>query len=170
MTAKKYLPTIACAKRRQAGNEKVKDMTNSKNKFDVRDSEGESWVYSKKVEDHFFHPRNVMTDDFKTKDFDAIGEIGSPACGDVMKIWIKVDPKGQKIVDLKWKTFGCASAIAATSILSEMAIGKTLSEAEKLTAQDVIIALGGLPKRKVHCSVLGDQALRLAIKNYKEKK
>ncbi len=142
-------------------------MTNLKNKFDVRDSEGEGWVYSKTVEDHFFHPRNIMTDDLNPKHFDAVGEIGSPACGDVMKIWIKVDKKSQKIIDLKWKTFGCASAIAATSILSEMAIGKTLDQAKKLTAAEIIAALGGLPKRKIHCSVLGDQALRLAIENYR---
>jgi len=134
------------------------------NKFDVSDIEGEGWVYSKTVEDHFFNPRNVMTERYNQEDFDVLGEIGSPACGDVMKIWIKV--RENKIIDLKWKTFGCASAIAATSILSEMAIGKTLEEAKKLTAQEIIKALGGLPKRKIHCSILGDQALRLAIEKY----
>jgi nitrogen fixation NifU-like protein/NifU-like protein len=136
--------------------------------FDVKDIEGKSWVYSKEVESHFFHPRNVMTGKVKEKDFDAVGEIGSPACGDVMKIWIKVDPKTQKIIDCKWKTFGCASAIAATSILSEMVVSKTLDEAEKLQSKDIIAALGGLPRRKIHCSVLGDQALRLAIASYRK--
>jgi NifU-like protein involved in Fe-S cluster formation len=136
-----------------------------KNNFDVQDIEGKSWTYSKEVEDHFFHPRNVMTDDFRQKDFDAQGEVGSPACGDVMKIWIKV--KKGKISDLKWRTFGCASAIAATSVLTEMAIGMTLDQAYKITAQDIAKNLGGLPRRKIHCSILGDQALRAAIDNWR---
>jgi len=136
-----------------------------KNKFDVKDTGGDGWVYSAKVEDHFFHPRNVMNDKLKENDFDAFGEVGSPACGDVMKIWIKV--KNDKIIDLKWKTFGCASAIAATSILSEMAIGKSLNEAYKITAEDIVRELGGLPKRKIHCSILGDQALRAAIDSWR---
>ncbi len=136
-------------------------MNKKSSKFDIRDIEGEGWVYSAKVEDHFFHPRNVMTGKIKESDFDAIGEVGSPACGDVMKVWIKVE--NNKIIDLKWKTFGCASAIAATSILSEMTIGKTLNEAYKITAQDIAHELGGLPRRKIHCSILGDQALRKAI-------
>jgi len=140
-----------------------------KNNFDVRDIENGGWVYSKKVEDHFFHPRNVMKKKFIESDFDAVGEIGSPACGDVMKIWIKVDRKSNKIIDLKWKTFGCASAIASTSVLSEMAIGKTLDAAYKITPQDIARELSGLPKRKIHCSVLGDQALRLAIDNFRKK-
>lgn len=135
------------------------------NDFDVRDVEGRGFVYSKCVEDHFFHPRNVMTDDLKEENFDAVGEVGSPACGDVMKIWIKV--KNGKISDLKWKTFGCASAIAATSILSEMAIGMTLDEAYKITPKMIVDQLGGLPRRKIHCSILGDQALRKAIDNWR---
>lgn len=139
-----------------------------KNNFDVRDVEGEGWVYSKKVETHFFKPRNVMTGKFKESDFDALGEVGSPACGDVMKIWIKVDRKTNKITDLKWKTFGCASAIAATSVLSEMAIGKSLDEAYKITSNDIVKELGGLPRRKIHCSILGDQALRDAIENFRK--
>lgn len=139
-----------------------------KNNFDVRDIEGEGWVYSKKVETHFFKPRNVMTSKFKESDFDALGEVGSPACGDVMKIWIKVDRKTNKITDLKWKTFGCASAIAATSVLSEMAIGKNLDEAYKITSNDIVKELGGLPRRKIHCSILGDQALRDAIENFRK--
>ena len=132
----------------------------------VREIDGSEWVYSQKVKRHFFHPKNIMTDDLKESDFDAVGEVGSPACGDLMKVWLKVDPKTKKILDFKWRTFGCASAIASTSILSEMAIGKTLKEAAKITASDIVSALGGLPRRKIHCSVLGDQALRAAIKDY----
>ena len=145
----------------------MKNKMQKSNNFDVHDIEGEGFVYSKKVEDHFFHPRNVMSDDLKQGDFDAKGEIGSPACGDVMKIWIKVDKKTDKITDLKWKTFGCASAIAATSVLSEMATGMTLDEAYKITPQDIVKELGGLPRRKIHCSILGDQALRAAIDNFR---
>lgn len=137
--------------------------------YDVKDIGGYEWIYSEKVQEHFYNPRNVMTDDLKEKDFDAVGEVGSPACGDLMKIWIKVDPKTKKITDLKWKTFGCASAIASTSVLSEMAIGKTIDRAYKITPLQITKKLGGLPKRKIHCSVLGDQALRAAIDNYKKK-
>lgn len=134
--------------------------------YDVKDIEGKEWVYSDKVEDHFFNPRNVMTKKLSAKDFDAVGKIGSPACGDVMKIWLKV--KNNKIIDCKWKTFGCASAIAATSVMSEMVVGKTLDEAYKITPQEIVSELGGLPRRKIHCSVLGDQALRAAIDNYRK--
>jgi len=91
-------------------------------------------------------------------------------CGDVMKLYIKVDRKTQKIKECRWKTFGCASAIASTSIMSEMAIGKTLEQAKKITPQDIVKALGGLPARKIHCSVLGDQALRAAIEDYEKKR
>jgi NifU-like protein involved in Fe-S cluster formation len=136
-------------------------------KTSVKDINGNGWVYSKTVEDHFFNPRNVMTDNIDENEFDAVGEVGSPACGDLMKVWIKVEK--DVITDFKWKTFGCASAIASTSILSEMAQGKPLCEANKITAQDIVEKLGGLPKRKIHCSVLGDQALRMAIKNYCQK-
>jgi len=132
---------------------------------DLRDNSGKDFIYSEIVEDHFFNPRNVMNE--KTaKDYNSYGEIGSPACGDVMKLWLKI--KNDKILDFKWKTFGCASAIASTSILSEMAIGLDIDDAYQLTANDITEALGGLPKRKIHCSVLGDQALRLAIDNFKK--
>lgn len=147
-------------------------MINQKSKFkkpnkkiSIKEINGNDWVYSKIVEDHFFHPRNVMTDDLDEKGYDSEGEVGSPACGDLMKVWLKI--KDGKITDFKWKTFGCASAIASTSILSEMVIGQTLDQAKKITAQDIVARLGGLPRRKIHCSVLGDQALRAAIENYK---
>jgi len=128
----------------------------------------DGWIYSKVVEDHFFNPRNVLLDDDRESEFDAVGVIGSPACGDVMKVWLKI--KNDKITDFKWKTFGCASAIASTSILSEMAIGKTLDQANALSAKDIIDALGGLPPKKIHCSIMGDRALRLAIEDYRGKK
>jgi NifU-like protein involved in Fe-S cluster formation len=135
---------------------------------EVKEFSGNSFIYSQIVEDHFFNPRNVLKNEKDAKKFDAIGEIGSPACGDVMKVYLKID--SNKIVDFKWKTFGCASAIAATSILSEMAMGMNIDDAYQITASDITQALGGLPKRKIHCSVLGDQALRLAIDNYKKSK
>lgn len=128
----------------------------------------DGWIYSKIVEDHFFNPRNVLLDETNEDKFDAVGTVGSPACGDVMKVWLKV--KNDKITEFKWKTFGCASAIASTSILSKMAIGKTLDEAYNISAKDIIKALGGLPPKKIHCSIMGDRALRLAIENYKGNK
>ncbi len=133
---------------------------------DIKDKSGRKFIYSQIVEDHFFSPRNVM-DEKKIKNYNAYGEIGSPACGDVMKIWLKIEK--DKIIDFKWKTFGCASAIASTSILSEMAIGMHIDDAYQITASDITEALGGLPRRKIHCSVLGDQAMRLAIDDYKKK-
>ncbi len=152
-------------------NQKLKvNMTNkkvTKSGNSVKQIDGRPWVYSKTVENHFFKPRNVMTDNTDENKYDAVGEVGSPACGDLMKVWIKVE--NNIITDFKWKTFGCASAIASTSILSEMAQGKSLSEANKITAQDIVEKLGGLPRRKIHCSVLGDQALRKAIENYRQK-
>jgi len=137
-------------------------------KFDVEDIGGYEWIYSDKVQEHFFNPKNVMKRTPKKGAYDGYGEVGSPACGDLMKVWIKVDKKTQKISDFKWKTFGCASAIATTSILSEMVIGMKLDRAFKITAADIVKKLGGLPKRKIHCSVLGDQALRLAIEDYRK--
>jgi NifU-like protein involved in Fe-S cluster formation len=127
-------------------------------------SNGNDWFYTDIVKEHFVRPRNVVLDDSQIKDMDAVGEVGSPACGDIMKIWIKVE-KG-KIVKCLWKTFGCASAIASTSMLSEMILGMSLEDAYKIKAKDILDKLGGLPSKKIHCSVLGDQALKLAIDNY----
>mgnify|MGYP000385399874 FL=1 len=106
------------------------------------------------------------------KEFDGVGLVGSPACGDMMKIWIKVDKEKNKIIDMKWQTFGCASAIGSTSILSVMVTengGIDLEKARQIKPQDIIDRLGGLPNKKVHCSVLGDKALRSAINDYYKK-
>ncbi len=124
--------------------------------------------YSKTVKEHFFHPKNFMENE-KGYKADGIGMVGSPACGDVMKVWIKIDSKVERIIDLKWKTFGCASAIAATSMMSVMVTekkGMKLEDAMKLKPQDIVSRLSGLPTRKIHCSVLGDKALRGAINDY----
>ena len=143
---------------------------NQKNQCDGIEMTGESWLYSPVVKDHFFNPRNILKpEEEKDYSFDGMGYVGSPACGDVMKVWIKIDPKKDVITDCKWQTFGCGSAIASTSVMSEMVIGMKLEEAIKLTPQDIIKTLGGLPERKIHCSVLGDQALRQAINDYFKK-
>lgn len=128
-----------------------------------------NWLYTDIVKDHFFHPRNIQIDDPKPGDFNGKGTVGSPVCGDMMTVWIKVDPKTEKIKKCTWKTFGCASAIASTSIMSVMVKDMKIAQAMKLTPKDILKKLGGLPPRKVHCSVLGDQALRAAIENYKKK-
>jgi len=132
----------------------------------------EKWFYSKTVKEHFFNPKNVLKTEKDVRAFekkaDAVGQVGSPVCGDVMKVWIVV--KDGKIADCKWQTFGCASAIASTSIMSEMVKGMKLEDAMKIRPQDIVKRLGGLPEQKIHCSVLGDQALRAAIKNYENAK
>jgi len=132
----------------------------------------EKWFYSETVKEHFFNPKNVLKTETDVKAFekkaDAVGQVGSPVCGDVMKVWIVV--KDGKIADCKWQTFGCASAIASTSIMSEMVKGMKLEDAMKIRPQDIVKKLGGLPEQKIHCSVLGDQALRAAIKNYQNEK
>ncbi len=123
------------------------------------------WVYSDKVKDHFTNPRNVL-ENLKKYDYDGKGITGNIKCGDEMLVVIKVDKSKDIITDCKWKTFGCASAIASTSVLSEMVKGMKLEEAYKLRPQDILQELGGLPDRKIHCSVLGDKALRAAINDY----
>jgi len=120
-------------------------------------------VYNEKVMDHFMNPRNVG----EIKDADGVGEEGNPVCGDMMTMYIKV--KDDRLEDIKFKTFGCGSAIAVSSIVSEIAKGMTLDEAMKLTPTKVVEELGGLPKQKLHCSNLGAQALHRAIDNYREK-
>ena len=124
------------------------------------------WVYTDTVKDHFMNPRNLWKEgeDFQP---DGVGEVGSLACGDQMRVGIRV--KDGKISDLRWLTYGCASAIASTSMMSTLAIGMSLEEAYHLTPQMIMEALGGLPEHKFHCSVLGDKALRAAIDDYLEK-
>ena len=121
-------------------------------------------MYSEKVMDHFTNPRNVGEID----DADGIGEEGNPVCGDAMKIFIKV--KDDVITDVKFKTFGCASAIAVSSMVTEMAMGKTIEEASKITKASLADALDGLPPQKMHCSNLGADALHKAIEDYRSKK
>jgi NifU-like protein involved in Fe-S cluster formation len=130
---------------------------------DVKD-----WLYSDIVKDHFFNPRNILLDD---KDYIAsgCGVTGSPLCGDMMVVWIKVDTNKNIITECKWRTFGCASAIASTSMMSEMVMengGMTLLRAKRMTPEAIIERLGGLPDRKYHCSVLGHEALRKAVEDY----
>jgi NifU-like protein involved in Fe-S cluster formation/bacterioferritin-associated ferredoxin len=128
---------------------------------------GNDWVYGDKVKEHFMNPKNVLSTPVEEYDADGIGEVGSPACGDMMMILIKV--KDDKIIDLKWKTFGCASAIASTSALSVLVTkngGMLLEDAYRVTPEQIISELGGLPSNKIHCSVLGDKALREAIDDY----
>lgn len=121
-------------------------------------------AYSKKVLDHFMNPRNVGV----IKDADGYGKVGNPVCGDLMEMYIKV--KDDIITDIKFKTFGCGSAIATSSMVTEMARGKHIDEALKLTRNDVATELDGLPPIKMHCSNLAADALHAAIKDYKEKK
>lgn len=131
-------------------------------------TEGQDWVYSDIVKDHFLNPRNFLMGDESQFDYDAVGLVGNPICGDQMKMFIKV--KDGKIEDVRWKTYGCASAIASTSALSEIAKGKTLDEALKISAEDIDDYLGKLPKHKFHCSILGHDALKDAINNYRSNK
>lgn len=122
-------------------------------------------LYSEKVMDHFTNPRNVG----KMDDADGVGEVGNARCGDIMKMYIKVDDN-QVITDVKFNTFGCGSAIATSSIATEMILGKTVSEAVKLTNKAVVEALDGLPPAKIHCSVLAEEAVKAAVDDYLQKK
>ena len=135
----------------------------------VSKDKSQSWFYTDVVKDHFFNPKNFLDRDPKEGEFDALGKVGSPACGDELKVWLKVDPDSEQILAFRWKTFGCGSAIASTSIASVMVTengGMTLEEARKMKPQDIMERLGGLPSRKFHCSVLCDKALRDAINEY----
>ncbi len=117
-------------------------------------------LYTDKVMDHFENPRNVGV----IEDADGIGEVGNPVCGDIMKMYIKVD--GDVITDVKFKTFGCGSAIASSSMATELLKGSTLDDALELTNKAVVEALDGLPARKVHCSVLAEEAIKAALVDY----
>ncbi len=131
----------------------------------MSDSFMNEWVYTDTVKEHFMNPKNILMDpEYKE---DGKGLVGSMACGDQMMVVIKIDD--DKIVECLWKTYGCASAIASTSMMSEMALGMTLEEAYNLSPQMITDKLGGLPQHKFHCSVLGDKALRAAIDDYLER-
>ena len=119
--------------------------------------------YNEKVIEVFSNPKNVG----KIENADAVGTVGNATCGDIMKIYLKIE--NNVIVDAKFQTFGCAAAIATSSTATEMVIGKTLEEAEQLTNADVVESLGGLPAQKMHCSVLAEEAIREAIKDYRSK-
>ncbi len=120
-------------------------------------------LYSEKVMDHFKNPRNVGT----IEDADGVGEVGNAKCGDIMKIYLKIDDG--IITDVKFNTFGCGSAIASSSMATELIMGKPLSEALELTNKAVVEALDGLPAHKLHCSVLAEEAIKAAIKDYYDK-
>ena len=120
-------------------------------------------LYTETVMDHFMHPRNVG----EIADADGVGEVGNAKCGDIMKMYLKI--KDNKIEDVKFETFGCGSAIASSSMATEMIKGRTLEDALALTNQEVVDALGGLPAHKLHCSVLAEETVKSAIQDYYEK-
>ena len=123
------------------------------------------WVYSEVVKEHFVNPRNVLREGESFQE-DGKGLVGNMKCGDEMLFLIKVDKQKNTIADCRWKTYGCASAIASTSILSEVVKGMSLDQAFNVSPKDIAAKLGGLPEHKIHCSVLGDKALRAAINDY----
>ena len=135
---------------------------------DVQSKE-KQWFYTDTVKEHFLKPKNIATENSQVDELDpnGVGEVGSPACGDVMKMWIRVEDG--KIKKCLWQTFGCASAIASTSMLSVMITengGMKLEDAVKVKPKDILERLGGLPTNKIHCSVLGHEALRAAVNDY----
>lgn len=120
-------------------------------------------LYSEKVMDHFEHPRNVG----EIENADGVGEVGNPTCGDIMRMYLKIE--NDIITDVKFKTFGCGSAIASSSMATELIKGKSIKEALELTNKAVVEALDGLPARKIHCSVLAEDAIKAALVDYYEK-
>ena len=123
-------------------------------------------MYTEKVMDHFEHPRNVG----EIQDASGVGTVGNPKCGDIMRIFLKVNDETGVIEDVKFKTFGCGAAVATSSMATEMIKGKTIDEALELTNAAVVEALEGLPPQKIHCSVLAEEAVKAAIEGYKSKK
>lgn len=122
-------------------------------------------MYTEKVMQHFKHPHNMG----ELKHPDAVGEVGNPQCGDMMKVTMKINPETRVIEDIKFKTFGCVSAIACSSVTTDILMGKTITEAKNLTKQDIVNELGELPAIKLHCSVLSNEAVKKAIDEYEAK-
>ncbi|MGB9675146.1 MAG: iron-sulfur cluster assembly scaffold protein [Candidatus Nanoarchaeia archaeon] len=128
--------------------------------------------YTEIIKEHFFNPRNFLKNDAEAefvKTADGFGEVGNPICGDVMKLWIKIDKQNDKIIECKWQTFGCVAAIATTSMLSVMVTensGMPIQEALSLTPQEIVKRLGAIPPKKFHCAVLGNRALKAALNHY----
>ncbi len=155
-------------------NQPIESAKTDARKGDVVANKKAGWFYTDAVKEHFFHPKNCLVSEGGMEDA-YLGMVGSPACGDAMKVWLRVeksDSGEERIKEFKWKTFGCASAIASTSMLSVMVTeeaGMTVEDALALRPQDIMERLGGLPARKVHCSVLGDKALRSAVNDYFKK-
>jgi NifU-like protein involved in Fe-S cluster formation len=150
----------------------VKKIAKRKKPDVVNKYTGNTWAYTEKVREHFFKPQNLLWEKPTDAKYDAEGMVGSPACGDVMRVWLNINPKKDTITEFKWRTFGCASAIASTSMLSVMVTekgGMKIDNALKIRPQDILKRLGGLPDRKIHCSVLGDKALRAALNDWFKK-
>ncbi len=122
-------------------------------------------MYSEKVMETFAHPQNVGV----IEDADGVGTVGNPTCGDIMKIYLKIDKETDVIRDAKFQTFGCAAAIASSSLATGMIIGKSVDDALKIKNRDVVEALEGLPPQKIHCSVLAEEAIKLAVDDYRKK-
>ena len=123
-------------------------------------------MYTDKVIQHFKNPKNMG----KLENPSAVSEVGNPVCGDIMKIYLKVDKKSQKITDISFETMGCVAAISTSSIITELAKGKTIDKAKKISFENIVEALGGLPPVKMHCSHLAVEALQKAIENYEHSK
>jgi len=143
-------------------------MKSNKDTSCATSSDGEGWIYTDTVKEHFFCPRNILIDESEYE-ADGVGIAGSPECGDVLNVWIKVDKNMGRIKQCKWRTFGCATAIASSSMMSVMATengGMSLKDAQTLKPEQIVARLGGLPDRKFHCSVLGHEALREAVLDY----
>jgi len=143
-----------------------------KNRIKTKKGDVGGWLYSEIVKDHFLNPRNVLIDE-KNYKFDAKGTSDNPRCGDIMTVWLKIDPKTERIKECKWRTYGCASAIASTSMMSEILTengGMTIENALKLTPQQIIKRLAGLPPLKFHCSILGLDALKQAIDEFRSQR